>query len=131
MLSVVRKGQKWQIVGDWGLIEIPDSEARKIALQILAGSCDGYAAAEEGVPVGQKEETYAQRVVRLLSRDIAAGVFVPGQRLDEMLLARLYEVSRTPVREALMQLAIAGMVVRAPHRGCRVADSGGTSGQEM
>ena len=56
-----------------------------------------------------------------LEEEIADGTFRPGERLDESLLAARYGVSRTPIREALMQLAAIGLVVARPRRGSVVA----------
>lgn len=56
-----------------------------------------------------------------LENDIACGVFVPGSRLDETSLATRFGVSRTPVREALQQLAAAGLIEMRPRRGAVVA----------
>ncbi|MFF3221975.1 GntR family transcriptional regulator [Nocardia suismassiliense] len=53
-----------------------------------------------------------ERVYHSLRRDLAAGVFVPTERLGEKRLAQLYEVSRTPVREALARLQADGLVER-------------------
>lgn len=52
---------------------------------------------------------------------IVAGQFLPGERLDEVQLATRFSVSRTPIREALHQLAMAGMVEIRPRRGAIVA----------
>lgn len=51
---------------------------------------------------------------------ILTGAFTPGQRLDEVTLAARYEVSRTPVREALRQLEAMELVEIQPHRGAFV-----------
>lgn len=56
-----------------------------------------------------------------LEQDIVTGRFKPGERLDEQSLAARFSVSRTPVREALMQLASSGMVALLPRRGAFVA----------
>lgn len=48
---------------------------------------------------------------------ILSGKFKPGQRLNESQLAREYEVSRIPVREALFQLREQGLVMNHPRRG--------------
>jgi DNA-binding GntR family transcriptional regulator len=56
-----------------------------------------------------------------LEEEIARGVFAPGVHLDEVELAKRYGVSRTPVREALMQLSAIGLVVSRPRRGVVVA----------
>jgi DNA-binding GntR family transcriptional regulator len=59
-----------------------------------------------------------------LEQDIVTGHFKPGERLDEQSLATRFGVSRTPIREALMQLASAGMVELQPRRGAFVANLG-------
>ncbi|HET7714575.1 MAG TPA: GntR family transcriptional regulator [Bauldia sp.] len=57
----------------------------------------------------------------MLEEEIAEGFFVPGERLDESALAARYGVSRTPIREALMELAGIGLVISRPRRGTVVA----------
>lgn len=56
-----------------------------------------------------------------LEQDIVTGTLRPGERLDEQSLAVRFKVSRTPIREALMQLASAGLVELQPRRGAFVA----------
>jgi DNA-binding GntR family transcriptional regulator len=53
---------------------------------------------------------------------IAVGKLPPGCHLDETELATQFEVSRTPIREALIQLASMGLVVIRPRRGAVVAE---------
>jgi DNA-binding GntR family transcriptional regulator len=55
---------------------------------------------------------------------IAIGKLLPGQHLDETELANEFGVSRTPIREALIQLASVGIVVIRPRRGAVVAEIG-------
>ena len=55
---------------------------------------------------------------------IAVGTFAPGQHLDETDLAAKFGVSRTPIRETLIQLASMGLVVIRPRRGAVVAELG-------
>ncbi|OIR19503.1 HTH-type transcriptional regulator McbR [mine drainage metagenome] len=55
---------------------------------------------------------------------IVTGVYPPGMRLDETELASGFGVSRTPIREALIQLASAGLVEIRPRRGAIVAEIG-------
>lgn len=50
-----------------------------------------------------------------------SGVLEPGTPLDEQELAARFGVSRTPVREAIRQLAASGLVSVRPHRGAVVA----------
>ena len=63
----------------------------------------------------------AEDVYKQLASDIVMGQFSPGTRLDEVMLSARFAVSRTPVREALKQLAITGLVVYRPNRGSIVA----------
>lgn len=60
----------------------------------------------------------------LIEERIATGVYPPGMRLDETELASSFGVSRTPIREALIQLSSAGLVVIRPRRGALVAEIG-------
>ncbi len=55
---------------------------------------------------------------------IAMGALAPGTALEEAVLAERYGVSRTPVREALIQLAGEGLVEMRPRRGAVVASIG-------
>lgn len=61
------------------------------------------------------------QMVRAIADSIVTGRLRPGERLDEASLAQRYEVSRTPVREALGQLSAMGLVDRRPNRGAIVA----------
>ena len=69
-----------------------------------------------------KAGTRSEHVRELIEEGIATGSFPPGMRLDEMELAERFNVSRTPLREALFQLASAGIVVMQPRRGTVVAE---------
>jgi len=66
--------------------------------------------------------TRSERVRELIEEGIATGEFPPGMRLDETELAERFDVSRTPLREALFQLASAGIVEMQPRRGTIVAE---------
>lgn len=50
------------------------------------------------------------QIQQVLESEILAGTLAPGARLDEVELADRFEVSRTPVREALRHLASAGLI---------------------
>lgn len=63
-------------------------------------------------------------LVRILEQEIVTGTLTPGERLDEASLATRFGVSRTPVREALNQLASTGLVEVRPRRGAAVAAPG-------
>jgi len=60
------------------------------------------------------------KLANAMAEAILSGEFAPGYRLDEQLLAQRYEVSRTPVREALRQLATTGLIEIRPRRGAIV-----------
>lgn len=66
-------------------------------------------------------ESRATRLRDEIEEDIATGRLKPGERLDEVGLAQKFGVSRTPIREALQQLAAAGLVNIRPHRGALVS----------
>jgi DNA-binding GntR family transcriptional regulator len=59
-----------------------------------------------------------------LEEDIVNGRLAPGIQLDIEELATRFEVSRTPVREALQQLKASGLVQVIPKRGTYVAKIG-------
>lgn len=46
----------------------------------------------------------------------------PGQKLEEQTIAKRFDVSRTPVRDAFRQLVGAGLASSRPHRGVTVAN---------
>jgi len=66
--------------------------------------------------------TAADRLAQALADAVMAGEFAPGARLDEQWLAQRFAVSRTPVREALRQLAASGLIEMRPRRGAIVAE---------
>jgi len=63
----------------------------------------------------------AEDVCRRIADEIVLGQLAPGSRLDEISLATRFNVSRTPIREALKQLAIMGLVETRRNRGSVVA----------
>lgn len=69
--------------------------------------------------------TRAERVRLQLAAEIVAGDFRPGTRLDEVVQSNRMGVSRTPLREAVRQLATLGLVENRPHRGVVVAEGVG------
>jgi len=62
------------------------------------------------------------RVRRALENAIVDGQYPPGSRLDPEALAREFECSRTPIREALQQLEASGLVQILPKRGTYVSE---------
>ncbi|NOV17751.1 GntR family transcriptional regulator [Ensifer adhaerens] len=69
-------------------------------------------------------ENVVQRLRDEIENAIISNSFAPGTRLDEVQLATRFGVSRTPVREALMQLNAIGLVEIRPRRGAVVIDPG-------
>jgi DNA-binding GntR family transcriptional regulator len=67
--------------------------------------------------------TQADRLAEAIVEAVLSGEFQPGLRLDEGMLAERYGVSRTPVREALRQLASTGLIELKPRRGATVANA--------
>lgn len=65
--------------------------------------------------------TRADALKDAIAQAILQGDIRPGQRLDEVSVAHRFAVSRTPVREALKQLAAMELVAIRPHRGAVVA----------
>ena len=57
------------------------------------------------------------RIRNLLTDEIASGLLAAGSALDEQHLADRFGASRTPVREALRQLSVSGLVESRPRRG--------------
>lgn len=60
-------------------------------------------------------------IMRRLRNAIFDGELAPGVPIRTQTIASLYGVSRTPVREALRQLEVKGLVSIVPHRGAVVA----------
>jgi DNA-binding GntR family transcriptional regulator len=69
----------------------------------------------------QAKITRAEELRLQLADEIVRGALPPGAPLDETDIARRFSVSRTPVREALRQLAASGLVEARAHRGAVVA----------
>ena len=66
------------------------------------------------------DSTKADEIALELEREIVTGELAPGTVLRQEHLSERFAVSRTPVREALRQLAARGLVSFEPNRGVRV-----------
>lgn len=64
--------------------------------------------------------SYRQLVAEQLRAAIASGELAPGERLNEVAVAKQLGVSPTPVREAFRDLEQQGLIEVAPYRGARV-----------
>jgi DNA-binding GntR family transcriptional regulator len=67
-----------------------------------------------------QQTTLADVVTNQIRDGIISGQLKPGERLAEPELASLFQVSRSPVREALRRLEQEGLVVRESNRSCYV-----------
>jgi len=63
----------------------------------------------------------SDKIRAALEAEITSGHLVAGSRIDEQALMERFEVSRTPAREALLQLMSAGLVTTQPRQGAVVA----------
>ena len=66
------------------------------------------------------ERTKADEIALVLEEEIVSGELEPGQVLRQEEVSERFDVSRTPVREALRRLAALGLVSFVPNRGVRV-----------
>ena len=66
-------------------------------------------------------QTLAETLRLQIADEIVRGALPPGTALEETELARRFDVSRTPVREAIRLLVASGLVETPAHRGAVVA----------
>ncbi|GAA1248529.1 GntR family transcriptional regulator [Prauserella halophila] len=76
----------------------------------------------ESVAPESPPESRRDWLVRQIRNRIASGDLAAGDRLVERDLSAVYDLSRGPVREAIMVLEHEGLVVTKPYRGAVVAD---------
>ncbi|MEM9058805.1 MAG: GntR family transcriptional regulator, partial [Pseudomonadota bacterium] len=69
----------------------------------------------------ETDATYSERIARAIEEEILSGARPPGSHLNEQELADQFDVSRTPVREAVRYLASTGLAEMRPRRGAVVA----------
>ncbi len=67
-------------------------------------------------------KTRTQLVIEILREKILSGEIVAGQPLRQAALADELNVSRIPVREALLQLEAEGLVTFEPHKGASATE---------
>jgi DNA-binding GntR family transcriptional regulator len=72
-------------------------------------------------PLSEEKGLLSDHIRLALADEIATGRLKPGTALDEQQIATRFGASRTPVREALRQLAVTGLVEIRPRRGVTVA----------
>ena len=65
---------------------------------------------------------HSQMISDILEEEILRGELAPGSRLSEQTIAERFGVSRTPVREALQNIASRSLAERVPYKGVIVRD---------
>lgn len=75
---------------------------------------------ESRLPLVTKENTKSEHLTGYLIESIVNGEILPGSKISEPELARRFEVSRGPLREAIMRVEGLGLIERVPHVGARV-----------
>ena len=73
-------------------------------------------------PQRRRHRSLADEVVTYVRDLILAGSLKPGTKIDQDAIAEALDVSRSPVREALVILSREGLVEMTPRRGASVAD---------
>ena len=71
--------------------------------------------------VDNSKKNYSEVALLYLRGQIIDGHMQPGEKLVESNISEKLNISRGPVREALKQLAVEGLVDYHPNKGCRVA----------
>ena len=64
----------------------------------------------------------ADQLIETLKNEIHAGVLKPGDQLEEAALAQRFDVSRTPVREAVRSLVECGLLETRSRKGAFVRE---------
>ena len=72
-----------------------------------------------------RELKASERIYRSIESGISEGALLPGDPVDEEELMAQFGVSRTPVREALLQLKTVGLLDGLPRGGAIVAKLSG------
>jgi DNA-binding GntR family transcriptional regulator len=67
-------------------------------------------------------ETLTERAYRLIEEQIVTLQLKPGDILSEQMLSAVFKIGRTPIREALQQLAREGLITILPRKGILVSD---------
>ncbi|WP_422927992.1 GntR family transcriptional regulator [Singulisphaera sp. PoT] len=76
------------------------------------------------MPMDNERNCMSDRIRRELAARIIDGRLKPGERLIELAIAREFDTSQTPVREALRELESSRLVESVPYRGTRVREVG-------
>ncbi len=69
-----------------------------------------------------QQKTKKDLIIEVMREAILSGELVPGERLLQEELAERFDVSPTPIREAIQQLVAEGVLSHSPYRGVQVAE---------
>ena len=64
-----------------------------------------------------KKETYSSKAAEFIKNLIKSGELLPGQPVRESLISEKLNISRAPIREALLLLAQQGLICSEPQKG--------------
>jgi DNA-binding GntR family transcriptional regulator len=82
-----------------------------------------YMQTVQSLPTSEtNENTKSASLTEQLIEAIVAGTMRPGSKISEPELAKLYQVSRGPLREAIMRLEGLGLIERRPHVGATIVE---------
>lgn len=78
------------------------------------------------MPIPQRKQKFIresakEKIYRTLQSWIVNGTMKPGERISDQEIAEYFDVSRTPVREALQRLSEQGLVYVEPSKGTHVS----------
>jgi DNA-binding GntR family transcriptional regulator len=74
----------------------------------------------EEIPAIVAKDCMSDRIKRVLMQRISDGTYAPGERLIELQIAREFNTSQAPIREALCELEAMRVVETQPYKGTRV-----------
>lgn len=77
-------------------------------------------AADAGKERQRPKQPYVERVNEYIKQCIMDSSLKPGEDISDAEIAAELGISRTPVREAMRQLELEGLILHAPHRGWTV-----------
>jgi DNA-binding GntR family transcriptional regulator len=72
--------------------------------------------------IDQASNRLSDKLLETIEERIVTGEYPAGTRLDEVELAEAFAVSRTPIREALIQLSVMNMIEKRPRKGWVVTE---------
>lgn len=91
----------------------------------------GQVATVEPIDQNETPSTLRNHIARALRQQILSGRYKPGDRLNESQIAREFNTSRIPVREALSHLQEQGLVMNLERRGMFVMQLSETEVQQI